>query len=838
MMIAFLLAGFTAISAHAQNHPRLDRDAVFWMDNTSRVYEVSRNDGLKTYYLKTDAPLRDNTPANKEVRIDEAHHLPYTRTGSSLFDSLFALALTEIQQSSVTTIRDGSFADAACDCFETGEKWHYVWTRDTAYAADLGLATVNPERTRNSLAFKLSGFRQNLGTGEQVVQDTGSGGSWPVSTDRVVWSLGAFEVLKHLPYQSASYNSFLGRSYRALKNTVMTDRLAIFDATDGLYTGEQSFLDWREQSYPEWTATKVVHIGMSKSLSTNVVHYMTLVRLSELADELNESQDGQTFRSWAQNLKTAIRQSFWDGKSFRSLKLTFLDQRAIKSYDLLGVSLAVISGVASPDEARSALNAYPHTLVGAPVIWPQHQDVPIYHNRAIWPFVSAYALKAAKVIQDPHLITAFARSLMIGPAQNLSHMENYEFTTLRNYYGDGRLSGPVVNSRRQLWSLGGYVGFVVDVIFGKETRLNGVRFNPSLTAGMARELFAQSSALHLKNLSFQGRKFDVTLSLPQLPASGEAILPVVSLSLNGKALRPGEWIEPGSLAKNGANDLKITLGTPLNFPPSRMIRLQGGDGPYRLSGKTRESLFAPKTPILAPVGLSDDAPLLSFHTPDFGGVRYRIYKNGQFLAETTESYYQDQGQPLDQTACYSVTAEYNSENESFPSEPSCFWPTSSIQHYPVTGPNVRANGGTQVASANGRIYLHEWGAPGQTLELSKVVPSRSGVFALQLEYVNNERINTGITGGVKKLTVINNQSKEIVKSAVVMLPQHEGSFTDSSFVQVELKQNVSYAILIEDFFNMSYFNHFSSYKGRGGSSGAYNQFHFAEVKLLYLGSRK
>jgi hypothetical protein len=33
--------------------------------------------------------------------------------------------------------------------------------------------------------------------------------------------------------------------------------------------------------------------------------------------------------------------------------------------------------------------------MGAPVIWPQQQDMPVYHNRAIWPFVTAYGLKAA-----------------------------------------------------------------------------------------------------------------------------------------------------------------------------------------------------------------------------------------------------------------------------------------------------------------------------------------------------------------------------------------------------------------------------------------------------------
>ncbi|WP_434430251.1 hypothetical protein [Aeromonas veronii] len=71
-----------------------------------------------------------------------------------------------------------------CDCFETGAKWHYVWTRDLSYATDLGLGVLDPLRARNSLQFKLSDFRAELKSdmdslipqGRQIIQDTGTGG--------------------------------------------------------------------------------------------------------------------------------------------------------------------------------------------------------------------------------------------------------------------------------------------------------------------------------------------------------------------------------------------------------------------------------------------------------------------------------------------------------------------------------------------------------------------------------------------------------------------------------------------------------------------------------------
>ena len=66
-------------------------------------------------------------------------------------------------------------------------------TRDVSYAADLALARLAPERARASLRFKLSAPRAGDGGRDHlyVAQDTGSGGSWPISSDRVVWFLAA-----------------------------------------------------------------------------------------------------------------------------------------------------------------------------------------------------------------------------------------------------------------------------------------------------------------------------------------------------------------------------------------------------------------------------------------------------------------------------------------------------------------------------------------------------------------------------------------------------------------------------------------------------------------------
>src|SRR5690606_12376883 len=169
--------------------------AASWEDEAGRAVVVPAGSPCaRRFTLRTTAALRDGEPDNPRVVLERPGQ-PALRTGSDLFDALYALALAEVREASVASIRDDAFGGGQplpCPpggCFETGRLWTYVWTRDTAYAVDLALAAIDPLRARNSLELKLS---ERRGGGDvQVVQDTGSGGSYPISTDRVAWAYGA-----------------------------------------------------------------------------------------------------------------------------------------------------------------------------------------------------------------------------------------------------------------------------------------------------------------------------------------------------------------------------------------------------------------------------------------------------------------------------------------------------------------------------------------------------------------------------------------------------------------------------------------------------------------------
>jgi hypothetical protein len=573
---------------------------------------------LRRYVLSSNSPLRDNNPSNPRT-VDERNGVPTVRTNNQLFDALYALALDEAREDSVSAIQDGSFNDgspincAAGGCFETGRLWHYVWTRDTSYSVNLALGLIDPTRARNSLELKISERRS--GGDLQIVQDTGTGGSYPISTDRVSWAMGAWELLKYL--DGAERTAFRDRAYEALKNTVEHDRLVVYDSVDGLYSGETSFLDWREQTYPAWTATDVVHIGMSKSLSTNALHLHALQMAAALAAEKGDSAAQARYQGWADGLKTAIQARFWlpDQKLFSTFSTTFLDPAPTRRFDLLGESLAVLLGVADQTQATQVLASYPLAGKGPPTIWPQQQDTPIYHNRSSWPFVTAYWLEAARAARNDQVVNRGVGALMRGAALNLSNMENFELVTGNAWLDDGTASGPVINSQRQLWSVAGYLSMVQSVVFGLEATQQGIRFQPYVTRAMRNDLFAGADTIVLNNLPYRGHKVTVIVKLPARSASSDGAYAIGSVKLDGQSVG-GNYVAAEQLPERATFEVEL-LDTP---EQAASINEVTDTASWR-------NVFGPKTPSITNVGIDGDRVALSI---DAGGeaaadIAFNVY---------------------------------------------------------------------------------------------------------------------------------------------------------------------------------------------------------------------
>ncbi|OUR99634.1 hypothetical protein A9Q84_01025 [Halobacteriovorax marinus] len=810
---------------------------LFWKDKHSSSSLIKDEFNLRTYKLQTNNFLRDNFPASRTREITENKNFPVIRTGSNLFDSIYTMSIEELVENSVEQISDHAFITSDCHCFETGKKWKYVWTRDISYSAHLSLAALEQRRTKNSLLFKISKMRGLDERSLEIIQDTGTGGSWPVSTDRVIWSLASSELLKYL--EGNERREFLNKSYTALKNTVDHDRMAIYDYKDGLYSGEMSFLDWREQSYPNWVKENVIHVAMSKTLSTNIAHQLALKNLSFMALELGKINQYEFYARLASDLKSSINYYFWDQNKglYKSLITTYLDTASVDKFDLLGSSMAVLFEIAETKEQKESLRNYPMVKAGASVLWPQDQEAPIYHNRAIWPFVSSYALLAAKKEKQADIYNHMFESLIRGSALNLSNMENFEFLSLGNWVDDGNRSGPVVNSQRQLWSVAAMLSLNLDGVFGKEVNKDAIRFTPFITEKMRNTIFKNSNALKLTNFKYHNKFLNITITLPKKKNSykSNTYFKIKSVSLNGQMRNQLDFFTASDL--RNSNQINIILGeTTYGGNGFNLLDL---DDPHGLGHSDFEKVFAPLTPSISSITFENEQPVIRFNHETYRNITFNIYRNGTLIAsKLRETTFSDSGYKSNETPCYTVEAEFKSSyNRSQHSEPQCYWAPKTITTLPVTGQGVRSNSELHFYSEHGKLYLRNWGKSSDVLEFNNQSINKTGNYALQLNYSNLGIINTGITAAVKKIEVLDENRESVIFSGVFTMPHHNSAryWTDSNFVNVKLEKGQRYTFRISDFYNMSYFEHFMNYLYRGGRMGVYNRVNISELKLLLLG---
>jgi hypothetical protein len=808
------------------------------VEGSSRAAMTIKEDGLlRTYELATTAELRDNQPPDQRITFSEIPDHARIRTGNLMFDGLYALAVHEAIQNSVAQIKDWAYNHdnpIKLEVFQTGAVWTYVWTRDLSYSTYLALAQFDPRRALDSLLFKTSALKPSVtgGFANQIVQDTGSGGSYPVSSDRVVWALGANQVLKFL--SAIEQQEVLKKVYPILHDTLEQDRRLIYDPEDGLYRGEQSFHVWREQTYPGWTKTNVLAIAMSKALSVNAADYFALVTASDYAGRLGFHEDQIRYATWARELKAAINTHFFDAKAGLYSTCLLTDEAngiQVQRYDLLGESLAILTGVADRSQAESILRRYPVGPYGPPVVWPEETTVPIYHNQAIWPFVTAFWIETARKAGNAAVINQGIHSLMRGTAFNLSNMENFDFVTGKTEVKDGVLSGPVVDSRRQIWSVAGYLAVVQDVVFGLETSWDGIRFLPCITGGLRNQTFASSNVIELRNFLYRGRAISVRIHLPSVGFRGKGICPIRRIELNGKPVGQ-DFVAAASLQNQ--NEWDVYLEKPADNSGEESLQLVA-------QGPDKSAIYGPAQPEWEDVGYGgitaqDGKLMLHYREAEGTNVVFNIYRDGSLCAKhikETSWLDQDSSDHTNRTCFYAVEAVNPKTGNASHLTQSRFYPEMDNQ-WEIPAKAMENRGGQRVEAR----YFENWGEPGDELSAS-FTARRSGNYLVRVNFSNGAGpVNTGITCAVKRIEIRRSGSEEIVGAGYLVMPQSGDwqRFDLSSVVRAALKAGKTYSIRIfEDPYsrNMSYLQRNRDYTANpGGGEAAYNYVNIEAIQLL------
>lgn len=376
-------------------------------------------------------------------------HFPAYQSGLPILEAAYNLALHELEDNTNNE-----------QTFDTGSQWKGVWTRDVAFAADLGITLASPHCTLASLKSKI---KHGV-----IVQDTGTGGSWPISTDRVAWALAAWDS-----YLITGDLEWLKEIYIVLSNTLKKDE-HILHFQHGLIPGESSFLDWREQSYPAWMSPS--DIGNSFSLSTMCIYQQAHYILNLVCKELEKNEEALIWKEKAKAIANTINQHFWlphkhyYGQYFYGRGYPIISEKC----DSLGEAFSILFGIAQGSRADEIVANHPHGYYGVPCFFPHIAgDMPPYHNQSIWPFVEGYYIQTAAKVGNLRALAAGMACLVRASILFGTNKENMVFAT-------GDYHGTALNSSRQLWSIGGMLGMFYKVIFGISYDESSIFFTPSV----------------------------------------------------------------------------------------------------------------------------------------------------------------------------------------------------------------------------------------------------------------------------------------------------------------------------------------------------------------------
>lgn len=422
----------------------------------------------------------------------------FSAEGNTLLPALYNMALEE----SLLDIRpqDGTFM--------AGMLWPDTWTRDVVYSIYFAYSWLFPDVARKTLE------KQTLSNPAEALQDTGSGGSYPVSTDRVVWAVAAWEY-----YLATGDRQWLSQVYEGLGNTARKDLHIAYDPEVHLFKGETCSMDWRTHTYPNWFTNAI--IGESYSSGTNALHLFLYTFLSRASVILKRpAEEVALWKKVEKELRQGINDMFWDEETSLYKCWAYPGFTGYMVSERVGcMSNGLAAMLGASDGARSAamLENYPLYAYGAAVLYPSKAEGYAYHNKSVWPVWQTPLMYAAKKCGNFAVADHLIGSAVRAGALFLTHKENMTYDT-------GYDRNTALNSDRQLWSVASYLSIVYRIFFGMEMSEEGLAFRPYVPE-MA------GGALKLSGFRYRKAVLDVSIK-----GSGSEI---VSLKVNGRKKKAG-----------------------------------------------------------------------------------------------------------------------------------------------------------------------------------------------------------------------------------------------------------------------------------------------------------
>ncbi|WP_243347769.1 MGH1-like glycoside hydrolase domain-containing protein [Parabacteroides sp. FAFU027] len=602
---------------------------------------------------------------------------PKYQSGYTISDALYNLALDEM----VNAVEPDS-------TFRTGKEWAGVWTRDISYSIILSMAHLQPKVAKYSLLRKVKNGR--------IIQDTGTGGAYPASTDRIIWAVAAWEL-----YKVTGDKEWLSHAYSIIKNTIEDDLKNVYDPVTGLVRGESSFLDWREQTYPRWM--QPVDIYESENLGTNAVHYQANIILSQMAKLMNDVDASVRYAGIALKIKKGINSYLWMedkgyyGQYLYGRNFKILSPRA----EALGEALCVWFGIANAQQRKSIIERVPVMDYGIPCIYPQIPGIPPYHNNAVWPFVQTYwGLASASEGNDEAVLETMA-AVYRPAAMFLTNKENFVAST-------GDFAGTQINSSNMLWSLSGSIALVHRILFGIEFKTDSLVFHPVVPKAL-------SGKRSLSNYKCRNAILDI-----EMDGFGNQ---VKEFELDGKALK--------------------VAALPYTLTGRHSIRIILANNEFSKSGIHKVANY---TTVETPVARYANGRLTWNKIP--GARSYAVLKNGKQVLNTAKTSILVTPMVY---AEYQIIANDARSVASFASEPVVIANSKSNKTYEAELFVPKANLGYKNYRGEGYVEISKQANRSITIP---VEADKTGVYAINFRYANgNGPVNTENKCAIRTLNI-------------------------------------------------------------------------------------
>lgn len=436
-------------------------------------------------------------------------NIPIFKTNNKEISEAFKIAYSDLI-ASITPYNNG-LIDEEKPVIMAGLGYDTPWTRDAAINTWNGAGLLLSDISKDTLLSVL-------------IDDNGAvriGGQY---WDAIIWAVGAW-----WEYLYTGDKEFLSLSLNAVKNSLKYFEETEFDSNLNLFRGPACYgdgvaaypdiyacgssgIESFPTDFPELAYPKGVGIPMH-TLSTNCLYYYAYVLIDKMANELNVETD-KSYAEKAEKLKNSVNRHFYlaDKDTYRYI----VDDFGNCDYqEGMGLSFAILFGIADKEQAASVFNNIHISPQGIPCVWPSFSRYSTSdgsgfgrHSGTVWPHIESFFADAACKCGRGDLFENELRLMAARAVRDGQFAEIYHPLSGQIYGGrQERYNLGVFDWKselKQTWSATGFIRMILMNLIGMDFAEDGIHFSPCPVCGI--------TDITLKNITYRNMTLDISIS--------------------------------------------------------------------------------------------------------------------------------------------------------------------------------------------------------------------------------------------------------------------------------------------------------------------------------------